>query len=320
MRPSETRSGYDIKQLGNLLVAGLTGVCGVLGTQETSVASAIDSMLKAMWRRGSSTRSFTTRAGKGRYAGIGICDRPLQASTGLQFHGDLVVAVDGFFYDPTKLAKEALRKGQPQSLSELLTIPGAFSFVAVAGEQLYAGRDPVGQKPLYYGKSPNEVLAVASLRSPLAAVGVESPEAVPPGSVLATSKRSFTQFGDGHQLEGSGSSAASEEEAVSRLGELFHEAVSKGVPPGSGIAFSGGLDSALVAVACKNAGKGPELVTVGVEGQPELEHAHRVATELGLPITICELSSSEIIDSLGEVVGIVESTDPVVVGVSVPFY
>ena len=45
-----------------------------------------------------------------------------------------------------------------------------------------------------------------------------------------------------------------------------------------------------------------------------------MATELGLPITICELSSSEIIDSLGEVVGIVESTDPVVVGVSVPFY
>ncbi|HLE65444.1 MAG TPA: asparagine synthase-related protein [Candidatus Bathyarchaeia archaeon] len=295
-------------------------MCGVLGTQETSVASAIDSMLKAMWRRGSSTRSFTTRAGKGHYVGIGMCDHPSQPSTGFQFHGDLVVAVDGFFYDPLKLVKAALWKGQPRSLSELVTLPGAFSFVAVAGEQLYAGREPVGQKPLYYGEGPNGVLVVASLRSALAAVGMKSPEAVPPGFVLAISKRRFTQFGDEHRLEGSGTSITSEEEAVSRLGELFHEAVSKGVPPDSGIAFSGGLDSTLVAVACKNAGKGPELVTVGVEGQPELEHAHRVATELGLPITICELSSSEIIDSLGEVVGIVESTDPVVVGVSVPFY
>src|SRR3990170_1925141 len=163
LRPSESRSGYDIKQLGNLLVAGLTGVCGVLGTQETSVASAIDSMLKAMWRRGSSTRSFTTRAGKGHYVGIGMCDHPSQPSTGFQFHGDLVVAVDGFFYDPLKLVKAALRKGQPQSLSELVTLPGAFSFVAVGGEQLYAGREPVGQKPLYYGEGPNGVLVVASL-------------------------------------------------------------------------------------------------------------------------------------------------------------
>jgi asparagine synthase (glutamine-hydrolysing) len=104
------------------------------------------------------------------------------------------------------------------------------------------------------------------------------------------------------------------------LDELFTEAVSRIVPRGSGIAFSGGLDSALVAYVAKTAGLEPALISVGLKGQQELEHAKKTAKNFGLRLEIGELSSSEILNSLPDVVEIVETTDPVIVGISVPIY
>jgi asparagine synthase (glutamine-hydrolysing) len=112
----------------------------------------------------------------------------------------------------------------------------------------------------------------------------------------------------------------SEAAATHTLDELFTEAVSRIVPRGSGVAFSGGLDSALVAKVAKNNGLEPELFSVGLKGQQELEHAEKTAKSFGLRITIREFSSSEILDSLPLVVEITETTDPVIVGISVPIY
>jgi asparagine synthase (glutamine-hydrolysing) len=75
-----------------------------------------------------------------------------------------------------------------------------------------------------------------------------------------------------------------------------------------------------MAYAAKENGLRPELITVGLRGQAELEHARRVAKELGLEISVRELSPSEIIDRLGEVVETVESSDSTSVGHSVPLF
>jgi asparagine synthase (glutamine-hydrolysing) len=112
----------------------------------------------------------------------------------------------------------------------------------------------------------------------------------------------------------------SEDEATARVGHLLLESLAEDVPEGYVIAFSGGLDSTLVAYAAKENELGPELITVGLKGQAELEHARQVAKDLGLEITVRELSQSEIMDRLGEVVETVESTDPTVIGHSVPLF
>ena len=112
----------------------------------------------------------------------------------------------------------------------------------------------------------------------------------------------------------------SEMAATQTLNELFTEAVERIVPRGSGIAFSGGLDSAIVARVAKNNGLEPELVSVGLKGQQELEHAEKTAKSFGLSITIRELTSSEILNSLPMVVEMIETSDPVIVGISVPIY
>src|SRR5207249_3034328 len=64
----------------------------------------------------------------------------------------------------------------------------------------------------------------------------------------------------------------------------------------------------------------PELISVGLRGQPELEHAEKTAKSFGIQANVRELSSSEILDSLPDVVGIIETADPVIVGISVPIY
>src|SRR5207245_2101291 len=111
-----------------------------------------------------------------------------------------------------------------------------------------------------------------------------------------------------------------EPDATQAMDELFTEAVGRVVPRGSGIAFSGGLDSALVVYVAKRSGLEPELISVGLKGQQELAHAERTAKSFGLHVDINELSSSDILDSLPDVVKIIETTDPMIVGISVPIY
>ncbi len=274
-------------------------------------------MLKAMWRRGSNHRSFVAKA-DGRYIGIGACDRPSNTVSGfreLGFHGELAAAFDGYFCNNIRL-----RDGGRRYLSGLISIPGAFAFLAMREEYLIAGRDPVGQKPLYYGIDRAGMTLFASLRGALQDVRVEAPQPVPPGAMLEVSANGQVDVRLEHELKRPEETTISEDKAVETVETLFLEAVQKVVPCNSSIAFSGGLDSTLVAVAAKATEKNPELITVGVQGQPELEHAHRAATELGLPITILEVSPADVLESLSTVVPVVESTDPVIVGVSVPLY
>jgi len=112
----------------------------------------------------------------------------------------------------------------------------------------------------------------------------------------------------------------SEEEAVERVGSLLLESVSCMVPEGSALAFSGGVDSALVALACKKAGMNPELITVAMEGQDELEHATRTADRVGLKITKKALKQDEVLQAAPRAAQMVETKSPVTLGISLPFH
>lgn len=293
----------------------MPGICGAVGRSEIRVASAVEDMMKAMWRRGTRTQSYITRS-KGSCIGIGICDTPASASRGFHLTENNTVAIDGFFYEEEPV-KAGLRGGDP---ARLLELPGAFSFLSPTEDGLVAGRDPLGQKPLYLGTGSEDIAAFASLKEGLNGIGAQNLQPVPAGTVSIGSERGFKPVKGSHQLKRPLENAVTENNALHRIQELLIEAVSKGIPERPGIAFSGGLDSAIVAVVARECGKDPELVTVGIERQPELDHAHKVAAELGLPITIREITADEVVDSLPEVVSIVETADPVAVGVSIPFY
>jgi asparagine synthase (glutamine-hydrolysing) len=290
----------------------MTGICGLVGQESDDLESKAKSILSLMRTRGSDSRTFSQTVLDGEKIVIGVCD-----ATGSHVfaHQAVPLALDGvFFGDDARSSKAG-----PAGPSRVIQTRGAFAFLTLLQDHLIAGRDILGQKPLYFGQTEDRVVAFASLQYPLVSIGISGPEPVPPGKIIRASARGCETMGD-YSLKQPKQESIGESDAIRTLNELFTEAVTRIVPRGSGIAFSGGLDSALVAYVAKTAGLEPALVSVGLKGQQELDHAEKTAKSFGLRLDIREMSSSEILNSLPDVVKTTETTDPVIVGISVPIY
>ena len=290
----------------------MTGICGLIGQELDDLESKAKNILSLMRNRGTKSRTLSESVADGKKIVIGICD-----PTGAQSftHQAVPLALDGFLFGDDARPNKAGIAGP----SRLIQTPGAFSFLTSLQNQLIAGRDIIGQKPLYFGQTQEGAVAFASLRFPLVSMGIRAPEPVPPGKVIRATARGYEALND-YSLKQPEDQSIDESDATRTLDELFTEAVGKVVPRSSGIAFSGGLDSALVAHVAKRSGLEPELISVGLKGQQELGHAEKTAKSFGLHVDISELSSSDILDSLPDVVQIIETTDPVIVGISVPIH
>jgi len=290
----------------------MTGICALVGGESDDLESKAKNVLSLMRTRGSDSRTFSQSVPGGEKIVIGVCD-----STGAQSlaHQAASLALDGVFFGNDARHNKA----GPAGPSRLIQTPGAFAFLTSLQDHLIAGRDILGQKPLYFGQIEDRIVAFASLQSPLVSIGIGGPEPVPPGKIIRASARGFETMGD-YSLKQPRQESIGESDAIRTLDELFKEAVDMIVPRGSGIAFSGGLDSALVAYVAKTAGLEPALISVGLKGQQELDHAEKTAKSFGLSFDMEELSSSEILNSLPDVVKTIETTDPVIVGISVPIH
>jgi asparagine synthase (glutamine-hydrolysing) len=294
----------------------LTGIAGIIGPDAGKEASKLDSVLKAMKSRGSLTQSMAIY-GEHESIVLGSCSHQLVQSSKVDIERTSF-AVDGAIPATLELEEIGGEAGQ-EAFSEAIREHGGFSMLAISGGKLLAGRDILGLKPLYYGRDWSGAVAFASLKAGLSRIGIRDPRAVPPGHLVAVSNKQMTVLVK-ESLSSSEEVEVSEDEAAARVGHLLLESLAEDLPEDYAAAFSGGLDSTLVAYVAKENGVRPKLITVGLKGQAELEHARRVAKELGLDITLRELSQSEIIDRLGEVVETVESNDPTVIGHSVPLF
>ncbi|HEV2119794.1 MAG TPA: asparagine synthase-related protein [Candidatus Bathyarchaeia archaeon] len=290
----------------------MTGICGLIGRESADLESKTKIILPLMRNRGSESQTFSQSVASGERIVLGVCDYNGPRSFD---HQAVPLALDGVLFSDDGRTD----KGGPAGPGRLIQTPGAFAFLTSLKDQLIAGRDIIGQKPLYFGTTKEGTTAFASLKSPLISIGIREPEPVPPGKVIRAAAGRYETIVD-HSLKQPKEEAKSESDATLALDGLLTEAVGRVVPRGSGIAFSGGLDSALVAYIAKSKGLEPTLVSVGLKGQQELAHAERTAKSFGLHVNIGEFSSSEILDSLPEVVDITETTDPTIVGISVPIY
>ncbi len=275
----------------------------------------MDSVLDGMRRRGSVTHSLMVKGEMG-IVSIGSCSHLYDPSSSVPPERTSFV-IDGFS-DSLTLESIGGQVGL-EALSESMRVPGAFSFLAISEGKVLAGRDPLGQKPLYYGADQEGRFVFASLKAAMKKVGIANPKPVPPGQIITVSNNRVSVLVDS-SLSRPREARIPERKAAAKLRDLLVESLSETIPEESAIAFSGGLDSTLVAQAARENDLRPELITVGLKGQPELDHSRQVAKSLGLDITLRELSESEVLESLSDVVETVESTDPVLVGVSVPLY
>ncbi len=196
---------------------------------------------------------------------------------------------------------------------------GAYAVAVAQDNQIICGLDHIGTIPLYYGEN-SETKAVASNRRMLTAIGIEG-SPVQPGTLLrftekTTDKQRIRSLRMPDNINGT------EKTILGQLDLLFREVSEKLASKlrRGAVAFSGGVDSTLIASYMSEAGAQLELITTGLDNRPELEIAREAADYLGLPIHVEVFTVEEVEEQLDDIIYSVEEPHPVKIGVAYPFH
>jgi asparagine synthase (glutamine-hydrolysing) len=195
---------------------------------------------------------------------------------------------------------------------------GDFAFAVADSERVIAGRDALGARPLYYAEN-TDIAALASERKALWKIGLENAASFPPGHVAVVDKHGFI-FESASTLSTANPDQTTIEESAQKLQKLLEESVEEKTRDLSSIAvaFSGGLDSSIIAFLAKNTGLEVHLIHVSLENQSETKYALRVAEELGLPIYVSVFNSKDVEEALPETLWLIEEADPVKASIGIP--
>jgi len=197
---------------------------------------------------------------------------------------------------------------------------GSFAFALAELGGLVVGRDCLGTHPLYYGEN-SDVIAFASERKALWKIGVEKVHPFPAGHLANIDKYGF-RFKHVKTLAYRETKHTTIQAAAKNLKRLLQQSVSRGLETSEEIslAFSGGLDSSIIAQVAKNLGADIDLVFVSLEKQAEIEHAKKAAEALELPFHIQLYEEKEVEKDLRKVLWLIEESNPVQASIAIPVF
>ena len=248
-------------------------------------------------------------------------DRPqpvLGANFTLAFNGRLfppfsVSTIDAILTtlasDPQKNASAIIKK-----------LKGSYAFAIACQDKVIAGRDTMGTTPLYYGEN-ETTSAVASERKALWGIGIKDAESFPPGNLGLMTVYGFT-FQPIRTITQSSLKSTDMKTVAKQLQILLSESMKERLSDTkkAAVAFSGGLDSSLIAMLARICGIEVQLITVGLEGQRELHHARAASKALELPLHLQTYTQDDIEQTLPKVLWLIEEPDVTKVGVAIPLY
>ena len=198
-------------------------------------------------------------------------------------------------------------------------LEGSWIVALVEKDKLLCCRDPIGVIPLYYGYC-EEFLGIASNAKTLLTAGL-TPIRVSPGHVVELTPKGISDEKVA-VLENPKPSVISIEDATTHLHNLLKKAVTRTCFEirSPTLAFSGGIDSVLIANQMKEIGTKPHLTCVGVEDSPDLEAAERAAEYLDMSLSTRTYDETEIDEHLDTILASVEEANPMKIGVAIPLY
>ena len=224
------------------------------------------------------------------------------------------------------LAEMVLAKIKQQSTHEksaasfLRSVEGDFTLLVAEPERIIGARDPMGVQPLYFGEN-QAFAALASNRKALWKLGIEQAKSLPPGHLAIISK-SEVRFRPVKTLKYEEPKPISIHDASDTLLKLLKRSMRLRVfgHKEVAVAFSGGLDSSVVACLAKQTDANIQLVHVSLEEHPETEEAKKAADALGLPLQVHLFTESDVEKVAPKVVELIEDADPIKAAVGVPFF
>jgi asparagine synthase (glutamine-hydrolysing) len=86
------------------------------------------------------------------------------------------------------------------------------------------------------------------------------------------------------------------------------------------VAFSGGLDSSVIAILARRCGVKVNLISVGLKDQPELVHAARAAKTLGFSVKVQPFEVDNVEKILPTVLWLIEECSLMKAGVAIPLF
>ncbi len=239
---------------------------------------------------------------------------------------DVNLVFEGRFFPPSaENEAQEIVKNKGKSVEEkagniIKEMDGSYAFAFLFSRRIILGRDPVGLMPLYYGED-SETYAFASERKALWSLGIQNVKSFPPGN-LAIIDNERMIFQSVRTIIKSDIKPISMENAAERLQSLLTESVGERILDTKrvALAFSGGLDSTVIASFAKKCDAEIQLIYVGMQEQPEIQHAETVAEFLDLPLQVKTFTPEDAEEVLSKVLWLIEEPDILKVSVAIPFY
>jgi len=247
------------------------------------------------------------------------CPQPVQGDDfTLIFEGRLFPpSVEPAVEEVVKRLGSAPLKSAEHIIKEL---DGSYVFAIALPRRVVVGRDPVGVVPLYYGEN-EDVCSLASERKALWRLGMENVKAFPPGNLAVVDAQGFS-FKPIRTIEQPPLEPVGMDAAAVRLQVLLLNSVRKRTMDIDrvAVAFSGGLDSSLMAALAKICGRDVHLVSVSMEGQPETQFARAAAEALGLSLQLQTYTVEDVEKVLPRVLWLIEEPSLGQAAIAIPLY
>jgi asparagine synthase (glutamine-hydrolysing) len=209
---------------------------------------------------------------------------------------------------------------EPSSLRTSLVgaVSGEFSLVSMQASSILAARDPLGAKPMYHGGAPG--LAVVSTEPSVIASFSAQPAPTPPGHLLELKRGTLKSTTYCSDLPGE-PFVGDLDRAAGSVGDLLRSSlrVRLGTGGAVAVAFSGGLDSSLLAHSCSKDHR-VVLISVFASGSRDEARVHGAADELGLELVAVKVGRSEVSAAPGGGDGRSAGTSPMDRALSAGFY
>jgi asparagine synthase (glutamine-hydrolysing) len=241
-------------------------------------------------------------------------------------HGDLGFAFEGRIYPTSETSdcRKALSLAEESRDIELSKfvheVEGAYALAAIYQGRLLVARDLLGCKPLYWGEVEG-MTAFASEQKALWTIGIDSPRRLPPGSIynvgIDAAPIQASTIPEHLTLK-----KIDLDSAARKLSELIVQSIRKrsGDVKRVAIAYSGGVDSAVLASSCRLAGLDVKLFTVTAKDNSELEYAKQSAKALEMPLTVKQYSLPDLERSIPEAILRTEKTDLMNLCIAIPVF
>lgn len=156
-------------------------------------------------------------------------------------------------------------------------LDGMFVFIIQDHEGIFAARDPLGIKPLYYGSSNGNFYLASEIKALIDFV--DTIREFPPGHWYH-SKTGFSQYS---RMTDKPPTIVEADAAIPEIRKRLRNSVQKRLVPGmqTGALLSGGVDSTVICtLAAEQLGEIPTF-SVGMEGCEDLEHARIASRHIG---------------------------------------